>query len=90
VRGLALDHLLSLITQLVPADHLERLDNLDHRRRFELVFPALGDELNRALSGPLEDCARQMLVIAERELSHRWPQYPSAAVTAVRARLGWN
>jgi hypothetical protein len=81
VRGLALEHLLVLL-RAEPLD--ARLDDLDPHRRFELVHPALGAELGRTQELPVEECARAMLAIAERELA-----LPAAAVAAVRARLGW-
>jgi hypothetical protein len=89
VRGLALDHLLVLLCTLVPATGSERLDNLDQRRRFELVHPALGLELGLALEQPVEECARDLLVIAEEQLAD-WVEFPAEAVAVVRARLGWS
>jgi hypothetical protein len=80
VRGLALEHLLVM---LHTGD--SRLDNLDPHRRFELVHPDLGAELARAQALPVEDCARAMLAVAERELT-----LPAPAVLAVRRRLGWG
>lgn len=77
VRGLALEHLLVLLRTDVP-------DNLDPRRRFEFAHPALGAELVAAQELPVEECARAMLAVAERELA-----LPVRAVTAVRSRLGW-
>jgi hypothetical protein len=77
VRGLALEHLLVLLRAEVP-------DNLDPRRRFEFAHPRLGAELVAAQELPVEECAREMLAIAERELA-----LPPPAVTAVRSRLGW-
>jgi hypothetical protein len=89
VRGLALDHLLVLLRALAPATGLERLDDLDQRRRFELVHPALGLELGLALEQPVEECARDLLAIAEEELAG-WAGFPTEAVAVVRARLGWS
>jgi len=77
VRGLALEHLLVLLRTVVP-------DTLDPRRRFEFAHPLLGAALASAQELPVEDCARAMLTIAERELT-----LPAAAVAAVRSRLGW-
>jgi len=78
VRGLALDHLLLLLRTSVA-------DTLDPRRRFELAHPALGAELVAAQELPVEECARTMLHIAERELD-----LDARAVAAVRGRLGWH
>jgi hypothetical protein len=81
VRGLAMEHLLVLLR----ADPLDaRLDDLDPRRRFELVHPSLARELGLALEHPVEQCARLLLHIAERELA-----LPAPAIVAVKTRLGW-
>lgn len=77
VRGLALEHLLVMLRTTVP-------DNLDPRRRFEFSHPGLGAELVAAQELPVEECARAMLAIAEREVG-----LPRDAVAAVRARLAW-
>lgn len=89
VRGFALDHLLVLLRQFLPAATPERLDDLDPRRRFELVHPEVGAELARALELPTEAAARELLRIADGRLTG-WADYPAAAVTAVRERLGWG
>jgi hypothetical protein len=81
VRGLAMEHLLVLL-RASPMD--ARLDDLDPRRRFELVHPVLGQELGLALEHPVEQCARLLLHLAEREL-----RLPALAVAAVKTRLGW-
>ncbi len=88
VRGLALDHLLVLLRELVPATGSEQLDDLDQRRRFELVHPGLGRELGLALELPVEECARDLLRVAEEQLSG-WPGFPVDAVDVVRQRLAW-
>ena len=88
VRGLALDHLLLLLARALTPDSDSRLDTLDQRRRFESVHPLLGSQLVNALASPVEECAKELLTIAERELA-QWDDYPTAAVTAVRSRLGW-
>lgn len=87
VRSLALHHLLLLLTPLLPSD--TRLDTLDPTRRFELVHPQLGTRLGTALAQPIEECARELLAIADDEVAPRWTAYPHDAVRVVRARLGW-
>ncbi len=87
VRGLALQHLLLLLTPLLPAD--PRLDTLDATRRFELAHPAVGRRIADALDRPLEECARELLAIADDEVAPRWADYPHHAAAIVRERLGW-
>jgi hypothetical protein len=88
VRGLALQHLLLLLTPLLPPD--PRLDTLDPTRRFELAHPILGRRIADALDLPLEECARTLLDVADDEAGTRWGGYPKAAVAVVRDRLGWT
>lgn len=87
VRSFALHHLLLLLTPLLPAD--ARLDTLDPTRRFELAYPLLGARIGAALALPLEECARELLAIADDEVAPRWAGYPHDAARVVRARLGW-
>ena len=70
------------------SEHAALLDNLDAVRRFERVFPALGQELNTALAQETPEAALRMLDMAERELKERLGTgFPSIAFAAVRARL---
>ena len=89
IRGLALDHLLVLFRTFVPATQLERLDDLDQRRRFEVVYPRLALDIGLALEKPVEGCARDLLKIAEEQLGH-WDGWPTEAAGVVRRRLGWQ
>lgn len=89
VRGLCLDHLLATMSATLPGVDPDRLDTLDSRRRFELVYPTLGLQLAEALSRSVEDCARSLLDIAHEQLAERWTDYPLNAELTVRRRLGW-
>ena len=82
-------HLLVALRTLGPATESSRLDDLDQRRRFEFVHPAVGLELALALASPVEACARELVRIAERQLASG-QRYPARAVVAVRRRLGWE
>ncbi len=77
VRTYAVERLL----RALPRDDA-RLDDLDPFRRVELVYPSLG--LAEALEQPVEDAARTLLEIAERELG------PIAGAEVLRRRLGWG
>lgn len=89
VRGLALDHLLVLLRTLVMGEDTGRLDNLDQRRRFEFVYPTLGLQIDRALEQSVEECAKDLLVIAETHCAH-WAGWPAESVAVVRQRLDWE
>jgi lincosamide nucleotidyltransferase B/F len=78
-------HLMRLLSHYLPAANKQRLDNLDPMRRFELVFPELGSEINAALLLEGQDAARLLLTIADRELRERMPNYPTQAVEFIRS-----
>ena len=50
IRSHALGHLLSALAQTLPAEDKSLLDNLDPYRRFELVFPEIGQQIKQALA----------------------------------------
>ncbi|HEX8702080.1 MAG TPA: hypothetical protein VF815_24835 [Myxococcaceae bacterium] len=88
VKEDALRHLVRLLARHVRSEHAALLDDLDAVRRFERVFPKLGQQLNEALSRPAPQAALLLLELAERELKERLgASFPAAAFTAVRARL---
>lgn len=65
----------------------ERLDTLDPRRRFELVYPEPAAQIEMALRLDPEEAARALLGIAEQHLGG---DLPERGVRALRARLGWT
>jgi len=71
VKMAALKSLLTLLEKHLPSEKKEIIDNLDPLRRFELMYPNLGEEIENILLKPIPDAAKQMLNILEREL----PQY---------------
>lgn len=85
--GQAVTHLVRLLARHVPASSREVLDNLDPLRRFELVYGSLGAALDEVLGQPLPAAAAGVLELARRELSERMPQFPGAALEAVRRRM---
>jgi hypothetical protein len=88
VKEDALRHLLRLLARHVRSEHAALLDDLDVVRRFERVFPSLGQELNAALRLETPQAALRLLDIAERELKARLAEgFPAGAFTAVRAWL---
>jgi predicted nucleotidyltransferase len=88
VKEEALRHLVRLLARHVRSEHAALLDDLDAVRRFERMFPALGQELNTALAQETPQAALRMLDMAERELKERLgTSFPAGAFAAVRARL---
>lgn len=90
IRGFALDHLLQVFRELTVAESISRLDNLDPRRRFELVFPEIAGEIDRSLAMDVEACARRLLDIAQQAIDNTKVPFPTEAAHAIRARLGWE
>jgi len=62
-------------------------DNLDPLRRFEFGHVAEGEMLNEVLDRPLPQAASGLLELARRELAGRMPEFPEAALAAVRRRV---
>ncbi|GAB4574618.1 MAG: hypothetical protein Kow0077_22110 [Anaerolineae bacterium] len=87
VRHSALNHLLPLLKRWVPAQRPDRLDNIDHTRRFEQAYPALGQDLRRALLLDTPEAADALLTLAAVELGRTWPDYPTEAVHCVAHHL---
>lgn len=87
VKMYALTHLLTLLYKHLPAANKGILDNLDAARRFEKVFPALGQQLNKAMLQPVPIAALRLLDIAAQQLPSYLPNYPETAVAVVRRYL---
>lgn len=83
IRTYAVAHLLPLL-----ADALESPlpDNLDPFRRFEQAFPAVGAQVNAALSKEPLGAALSLLDVSDHILSNR-PVYPADAAATVRQML---
>jgi hypothetical protein len=85
--NMAVTNFVQLVERHVPASSPGVLDNLSSLRRFELVYGTPGAVLNEVLDRPLPAAAAGLLDLADRELSDRMPQFPAAALEAVRRRL---
>jgi hypothetical protein len=84
IKQYAFYNLMKLLCHYLPADNKQKLDNLDPFRRFEIVFPQLGQEINAALLLDNEDCAQALLAIADRELKDRMPNYPNITAKLIK------
>ncbi|MGJ3237811.1 MAG: hypothetical protein ACFE0Q_03810 [Anaerolineae bacterium] len=83
VRAYALSHLLRILIHMQGISDKSSLDNLDIYRRFEHVFPQLGDEINAVLAGDTISVALGLLDIYERALPHK-ENSPTDAINTVR------
>jgi hypothetical protein len=87
VKSLALRHLIILLARHLPSENKARLDNLDPFRRFEVAFPALGAEIDNILLRETPLAATAVLALAQRELAHHLPEFPTEAVETVLQHL---
>ncbi len=83
----ALNHLVTLINKYVPTPDRNLLDRLAPFRRFEFVYPELGEELDRILYMAAPDAAALMLTIAARELHAVMPNFPAGELEHVQLYL---
>jgi len=86
IRSYALGHLLAALIHTVEGENASQLDNLDPLRRFEQVFPQIGEEINAALMLPPTEAALGLLDVYERHL-HEVEDYSEATVKVVRTFL---
>ena len=88
VKQSALKHLLLLFSLYMNSSRKQLLDDLDSMRRFELVYPEVGDELNRILLLDTPETAREMLQFATRNFQEHIPNFPTDAVETVSQIIG--
>lgn len=88
VKSHALEHLVILLSNYVPANQKALLDNISPLRRFDLVYPELGSELDAIANLSPPQAAMRLLDVAEGILSMRVPDYPFGPVALVRRFLG--
>ncbi|MER3388954.1 MAG: hypothetical protein RJQ01_02870 [Microcella sp.] len=86
LRGDAVTHLLTAVAVLSPED--DRADRLDPRRRLNLTHPDLAVSLSNALRLEEVSLARRLLDLGE-SLAGDCPEFPHAALAAVRTKHGW-
>jgi hypothetical protein len=83
----ALDDMLALITQLIPAQQADLRDSFDPRRRFEQAYPDLSTLLEPILTLRPTAAALRLLDLAEELFQSRMPAFPAPAAAATRAYL---
>ncbi len=84
--GPAVDHLVELVARHVPPAPAVPRDDLDPRRRFELAYPSVAPEIERALTAEPPRAALILLDLAERELG-RLEAFPRDGAAALRRVL---
>lgn len=68
IKTYALSNVLRILAAIKTSPNITRLDNLDPYRRFEQVFPQLGQEIQGYLLQHPVDCALNLLALIMREL----------------------
>jgi hypothetical protein len=89
VRGEAVDHFVRATTARMD-DAEDRLDPLDPRRRFDMVFTTIAARLETVVRLPVEDAGRQLVALAEETLAPAWTDFPHAAIAAIRDHFAWS
>lgn len=87
VRFSALYHLIPMLVRHIPAERKSLLDNLDPFRRFDLVYPELGAELDAILVLPPPQAGLGLLEFAEKHLRPRVTDFPEGAFRTIRKAL---
>ncbi|VAW42957.1 hypothetical protein MNBD_CHLOROFLEXI01-2550 [hydrothermal vent metagenome] len=87
IKTYALSHLLKFLREHDSAENVQLLDNLDLLRRFELVFPGLGAEVNEILEKESLTAAEELLAMAVREFRPFLVEFPEAAVVQVQQAI---
>jgi hypothetical protein len=83
----ALNDVLALITQHIPARDADLRDSFEPRRRFEQAYPDLSALLAPILTLTPTAAALHMLALAEHLFQDRIPAFPAPAVSVTRAYL---
>ena len=86
IRGEAVEQLLRAIAQRIPGTRT-RLDPLDPRRRFDVVYPLIAARIEEVCRLLLPEAADALIDLAVEVLSPGWDEFPHAGVAAVRRRV---
>lgn len=78
-----------LLWAIVGCSGVSSPDRLDGLRRLESVIPTASRRIADACAMPIEDCGRQLLHIAQSEITDP-AVLPPEAVAALRRKLDWN
>ncbi len=82
-RSLAIENFVRLVVRHVPPTRPDLRDDIDPRRRFEQVWPELGDRLDALLLMPVPSAARALLRLISEVLRPHLPEFPQRAIRAL-------
>jgi hypothetical protein len=88
VKAQALRHLLRLLVRHVASEQHGLADNIDPTRRFERVYPVLGQALRAAMLCEVPEAAGRMLALFETEVDAGRLGVPASAVSTIKEQLG--
>jgi hypothetical protein len=88
VKAQASQHLVLLLARHVASEQHKLADNIDPTRRFEVVYPLLGEELKAAMLCEIPEAARRMLALFRREIPIEEIRVPGDVLTLVAEQLG--
>jgi len=87
VKAKAVQHLLVLLSRHVPSKRQATADNIDPARRFELVYPKLGQELGALLLCEVPEAAKGLLTLFEKEVGREAIDVPEEVFNVLLAQL---
>lgn len=87
VKTYALGHLLKLLVRHYPSTRQSLLDNLDPYRRFERVYPEMGQHLNQALNSPTPQAAFKLISLSEIWLFPKIENFPNKAANILKTYI---
>ena len=88
VKAKAVRHLVFLLNRHVPSQQHALADNIDPTRRFELVYPKLGQELRELMLCEIPVAIQRMLTIFEREVTIAKAGVPQEALAVIAEHVG--
>jgi hypothetical protein len=86
VKGSAVTHLAKLLSRHAPTERKDLADDIDPTRRFEVVHPALGQEIEALLLLDVHRAACGLLAIFEREIGET-VDIPPEVLAVIKRRL---
>lgn len=88
IKQSAMENLLKLIKKNIPAENGDILDNIDHRRRFEFVWPEQGERINNLLLLPPDEAAKGLLKIYREMILPLTEDFSPENIGVIEAFLG--
>lgn len=86
----AIHHLAALLNQNTHSPQRGLVDNLDPTRRFEVVHPHLGPELERFMLLPIPEAAQGLVALLKREMPALMAEIPPQVVPIVEKQIQFS